>query len=128
MSAFARILVAEDDLSILSLVATVLRHAGYDVDTASGGCDALAKLGATSYDVLVLDLMMPEVSGFDVLAKVPLRADPFVIVMSAAAHTVVANAIRGNVFAALHKPFDIAEMVKTVRRCLAASPALQNIA
>jgi len=123
-----RILVAEDDPNILRLVATILRHAGYDVETATGGQEALAKLSLTTFDAMVLDLMMPDMSGFEVLARIPLRIAPFVIVMSAAAHTIVANVVRGNVFAALHKPFDVADMVETVRACLAGSPVLQKIA
>jgi DNA-binding response OmpR family regulator len=128
MTTRKRILVTEDDPNILRLVATILRHAGYDVETATGGQEALTKISQTSYDALVLDLMMPDVSGFEVLARIPLRVAPFVIVMSAAAHTVVANVVRGNVFAALHKPFDVANMVETVRACLAGIPVLQKIA
>jgi DNA-binding response OmpR family regulator len=123
-----RILVTDDDPSILRLVATILRHAGYDVETATGGREALAKISLISFDAIVLDLMMPDVSGFDVVAGIPLRVAPFVVVMSAATHTIVANVVKGNVFAALHKPFDVADVIETVRACLAGSPVLQKIA
>lgn len=128
MTSRKRILVTEDDPNILRLVETILRHAGYDVETASGGQEALTKISLTPFDALVLDLMMPDVSGFDVLARIPLRIAPFVIVMSAAAHSVVADVVQGNVFAALHKPFDVSDMVETVRACLAGGPVLQKIA
>lgn len=123
-----RILVAEDDPSILQLVATILRYAGYDVETVSGGRAALAVSSATWFDVIVMDLMMPDVSGFEVLARLPPRAVPFVILMSAAAHNVIAQAASGKVFATLHKPFDIAAMVTTVQACIAATePRLPSL-
>jgi DNA-binding response OmpR family regulator len=118
-----RILVADDDPAILRLVAVVLRRACYTVDTAVNGRDALEKLLATQYDVVVLDLMMPELTGFDVIARVaPRRAAPkFVVIMSAASPELVAQAAGANVFAALKKPFDIAELIATVDACAATA-------
>jgi DNA-binding response OmpR family regulator len=117
-----RILVTDDDPAIRTLVATILRRADYDVDTATSGRDALEKIGLANYDVVMLDLMMPELSGFDVLAHLRSR-DPqrkFVVVMSAASGDMVASSVGGNVFAALRKPFAIDEMIATVRACIAA--------
>ena len=116
-----RILVADDDPSILRLVEAILTRANYVVDTATDGRDALAKIERTRYDVVMLDLMMPEVSGFDVLARLPVRRPQprFVVIMSAATPDVIANAVSLNVFAALRKPFDLDEMITTVRACLA---------
>ncbi len=117
-----RILVADDDPSILRLVTTILKRADFAVDTAASGSDALDKIGLTQYDVVMLDLMMPGVSGFDVLARLPARGSQpkFVVIMSAAPNDVIANAVTLNVFAALRKPFEIEEMVTTVRACIAA--------
>lgn len=122
VTAQKRILVTDDDPAILRLVTAVLRRANYEVDTAAGGRDALEKIDLTQYDVVVLDLMMPEVSGFDVLARLQVRGPQrkFVIIMSAASHDVVANAVSKNVFAALRKPFEIDKMLATVRACIAA--------
>ena len=115
-----RILVTDDDPCILKLVTVILTRAGYEVDTAIGGREALEKCDRTHYDVLMLDLMMPEVSGFDVLARLQIR-DPlprFVVVMSAASHAVIASALFPNVFAVVRKPFEIAEMLTTVGECV----------
>lgn len=87
-----------------------------------GGRDALEKIELSDYDVVMLDLMMPEVSGFDVLARLRSR-DPqrkFVVIMSAASNEMVARATGRNVFAALRKPFAIDDMIATVRACIAA--------
>jgi DNA-binding response OmpR family regulator len=118
-----RILVAEDDPSILRLVTAVLTRADYEVDTATNGYVALDKIALTPYDAVVLDLMMPALSGFDVLARLQAGElqHKFVILMSAASPDVVANAAASrNVFAALHKPFEINDLTAAVRECIAA--------
>jgi DNA-binding NtrC family response regulator len=118
-----RILVVDDDTAIRCLVATVLKREQYDVDTANGGRDALSKIELTQYDVVVLDLMMPEVSGLDVLERLAVR-DPqikCVVIMSAASRFEVANAITPNVFASLQKPFDIEALITAVRGCVEAA-------
>lgn len=116
-----RILVADDDPSILRLVAEILKRANYEVDTAASGREALAKIEKTRYDVVMLDLMMPGVSGFDVLARLPVRRPQprFVVIMSAAPPDIIANAVSLNVFAALRKPFALGEIITTVRACIA---------
>ena len=68
-----RILVVDDDASILRLLAIILRRERYSVDTAGGGKDALAKIELGQYNVIVLDLMMPDVSGLDVLRRLDTR-------------------------------------------------------
>jgi two-component system OmpR family response regulator len=117
-----RVLVTEDDPSIRRLLATILRRASYEVDTATNGREAIKKASRTEYDVIVLDLMMPVMSGFEVLAELGVRTPKarFVVVMSAAPHEVVAKANGANVFAALNKPAGINEIVDTVRACIAA--------
>jgi len=117
-----RILVTEDDPSIRTLVATILRRASYDVDTAVDGHDAIDKAKQTEYDVIVLDLMMPLMSGVEVLAHLAVRTPKprFVVIMSAAPLDDIAKATGANVFAALHKPSAIEEIVATVGACIAA--------
>ena len=118
-----RILVVDDDGAILRLVATILRRERYDVDTASGGKDALSKIELTLYDVIVLDLMMPEVSGLDVLRGLNVRVPRVkcVVLLSAASALDVASSISPNVFAALRKPFDNAALISAVRGCIEAT-------
>jgi len=115
-----RILVVDDDPAILSLLAVLLRRERYEVDTASGGRDALSKIELTRYDVVVLDLMMPEVSGLDVLRRLHVR-DPqikCVVLVSAGSDFEVAHSITPNVFASLRKPFDIQALVTAVQKCI----------
>src|SRR5207302_7109131 len=60
-----RILVVDDEQAIVDAVAYALRREGFDVETASDGREALEAARAAPYDVLVLDLMLPGMSGLD---------------------------------------------------------------
>ncbi|UCC47851.1 MAG: response regulator transcription factor [Gemmatimonadota bacterium] len=71
----ARILVVEDEADIAALVAYQLAHAGYQVRTASTGREALRALQPDPPDLVVLDLMLPEVSGIDVLRTLRTRKE-----------------------------------------------------
>jgi DNA-binding response OmpR family regulator len=117
-----RVLVAEDDPSIRRLLATILRRASYEVDTAADGRDAIEKTKTTDYDVIVLDLMMPVMTGVEVLNCLAVRTPKprFVVILSAAPHDAIARARGANVFATLHKPSAINEIVATVDACIAA--------
>ena len=69
-----RILVAEDRPGSLELIRTVLESAGYEVVEAMDGQEAVEKASGNSVDLLLLDLQMPKIDGFGVLAQ--LRKDP----------------------------------------------------
>jgi two-component system phosphate regulon response regulator PhoB len=69
-----RVLIVEDDEDILELVRYTIAKDGYDVSTVRTGEDALALAAARPPDLVVLDLMLPELSGFQVCAR--LKADP----------------------------------------------------
>ena len=118
-----RILVVDDDDAIRRLVATILTREHYEVDTASGGREALEMIAKTSYDVVLLDLMMPDVNGRDVLKRLALR-DPqikCVVIMSAASRFYVSGAMTPNVYATVSKPFELDALLDAVSGCLAAA-------
>jgi two-component system, OmpR family, response regulator len=69
MSNDARILVVDDEIDTLGLVELTLATAGYDVKTATGGEQALRLLRQESFDLVLLDIMMPDLSGFDVIRR-----------------------------------------------------------
>lgn len=117
------VLVVEDDPAIRRLVAMVLARHGYRLDTASDGLEAVLKLGVTDYDVIVLDLMMPNLDGFmfiQTLAENQPERLCKVIVTSAASPAVIRERMLGDPFRLLPKPFDIHELVDAVKSCIAA--------
>jgi DNA-binding NtrC family response regulator len=118
-----RILVVDDDSAIRRLVATVLRREDYEVDTADGGRQALAMIELVEYDVVLLDLMMPDLSGRDVLELLALREPQLkcVVIMSAASKSHIANSMTPNVYAAVSKPFDMKALIGAVSGCIEAA-------
>ena len=70
----ARILVVDDDDAVRGVVKAVLERAGYQIVTASNGPDAIALVRAQAVDLVLLDIEMPGMNGFDVCGL--LRADP----------------------------------------------------
>ncbi|NIS81701.1 MAG: response regulator [Anaerolineales bacterium] len=81
----ARILIVEDDPDTLRLMELTLKTAGHEVGLASRGKECLSLIRAESFDLILLDIMMPDISGFDVLRE--LRADevplPPVVILTA---------------------------------------------
>ena len=65
-----RLLIAEDDFFIRDIYSRVFTHAAYEVHVAVDGEDALAKLKDQSFDIMLLDIMMPKLNGIDVLRTI----------------------------------------------------------
>ena len=98
---------------------TVLRRRGLHADPARNGIEALEKLGVHQYEVMLLDLMMPQMNGYDVLthlAAQPAARRPLVLVLTAGLEPRPLDT--QIVIGMLHKPFDVELLVDTVVGCL----------
>lgn len=122
-----RILVVDDDDAIRTLLFTVLRRRGLSVDTAPDGAAALDLLGRCNYSVILLDLMMPRVNGWEVLdhlAARPPACRPVVLVITAGLE------LRGFppdlVTGTIHKPFDVDLIVEAVAACVTTLPKVEQ--
>ena len=116
-----RILVVDDDDAIRTLVSTVLRRRGFSVDSACNGAEALEHIARCRHSLIVLDLMMPRMSGYDVLdhlMTVPSAGRPLVLVLTAGIQSRVFDP--GLVVGTIQKPFDIELLIDTVAACLTA--------
>jgi CheY-like chemotaxis protein len=115
-----QILIADDDVSVRNLLALLARRAGFDVDEAADGDIALEKLRENDYVVLLLDLMMPHLDGYSVVAELRgKRRRPAVIVVTAFPPSAVDQRLDSDVVdAVIHKPFDV-DMVSGVISSLA---------
>ena len=104
-----RVLVVDDEPAIRALVAKIVERAGYPVDTARDGADAIEKLETTRYAVIVLDLMMPNIDGFGLIRHLKERggARPAIIVVSAGDSASLRQLDGGMVHSIIRKPFDI---------------------
>ena len=113
----------EDDLAIRRLVRLVLLRQGYHVDLAGDGNEAVSKLETTEYDVIILDLMMPNLDGFSFMSAMARTAPERlkrVIITSAASPAMINDRLKGIPFDLMPKPFDINELIGRVRGCIDA--------
>jgi len=115
-----RILVIEDEKRIADFVARGLESSGYAVDMATDGAAGLEMLHATDYDLIILDLMLPDIDGLKVLEKIRNRKlSPPVLILSALG--AVDDRVKGLERGAddyLGKPFSFAELLARVRALL----------
>jgi DNA-binding response OmpR family regulator len=117
------VLIVEDDLAIRRLVKMVLQREGYQVEVASDGIEAVLKMGLVDYDVIILDLMMPNLDGFSFVSTMAEHNPELlkrVIVTSAASPGVIKERMKGTPFLVMPKPFDIKELIAHVRACVLA--------
>lgn len=117
-----RVLVVEDDRAVRRLLGEILSKAGYSVDAAEDGVEGLEKLGKKRYDLMLLDIWMPRMTGMEVLAN--LRNQPHpprVVVMTAdnAPETMI-SAVREQAYHYISKPFETRALLETVKTALAA--------
>lgn len=113
-----RILVADDEADIRSVLIEFLADQGYTVEGAANGNEVLEKLKTEEYNLLLLDLMMPGISGLELLEKLRAKNDDIPVVMITASNT-SSHAIRAMQIGAydyLMKPFELDEVLVTVER------------
>src|SRR5918994_496930 len=114
-----RILVVEDEPAILDALAYTLRGEGYEVETADDGETALTHALSRDFDLMVLDLMLPKLSGTEILRRVRQESPLPVIVLTAKggeADRVLGLEIGADDY--VTKPFSMAELVGRVRALL----------
>ena len=111
-----RLLVVEDEPDLLNGLARALRRAGYAVDTAEDGEEGLYKSQSVAYDAIVLDVMLPRLDGWELLAR--LRQTHKTPVLMLTARDSTQDRVRGLDTGAddyLSKPFDVAELLARLR-------------
>src|SRR5258708_2340488 len=94
-----KILIAEDDFFIRDIYSKVFSLSGYDVAVAVDGMDALEKIKATHYDMILLDIMMPRMTGIDVLKNIrmlntPAKNTPVFIITNLGQQNVIEEAFK----------------------------------
>ena len=78
------VLIIDDEISVLKAVSTILKHEKIDVTCAQSSQEALEALSMQSFDIILLDIMMPQMNGLDVLEKLKeINSDQKVIMMTA---------------------------------------------
>ncbi|MGH7409026.1 MAG: response regulator transcription factor [Candidatus Methylomirabilales bacterium] len=119
------VLLAEDEPDIVKLVTYILHREGFSVRTATTGQEAVAVARQGEVDIILLDIMLPELNGYAVCAA--LREDPLtrhipVVVMSARAQArEVERGLEAGAVSYITKPFEPAQLGEQIRAALAAA-------
>ncbi len=116
----ARILVADDEESLRVVIRNSLKHKGHEVDCAEDGKQASKMIDQQKYDVVLLDIRMPEIDGFKLLERIRGGENPPPVIMMTAQDTMknAVDAMKKGAFDYITKPFDIDELDILVQKAL----------
>jgi DNA-binding response OmpR family regulator len=119
------VLIVEDEPDILMLLRVVIEMNGYDAALAADGSTALERLDAERPDLVLLDLMLPVMDGWSVLAEMRSRPNPPPVIICSAARSArdVELAEERGAEAVLLKPLDMDQLLETMSRSLAGGAA-----
>src|ERR1043166_8060547 len=131
-----RVLLVDDDSLLRKLVTEQLSRAGFDAVAAASGQDALQELRATDCDVVLLDIMMPDMSGLEALREIRKLEDPPEVVMLTADTSLATGieAMRHGAYDYLTKPSTLDEMEAVLckadekRRLVKQNASLRSVA
>src|SRR5258708_3194113 len=117
-----RILVVDDDENILSLERTILEQKGFDVTRGAGGAEALKLLSGQAFDLVLLDVMMPEIDGFTVCRKIKedprLKDVPVIFLTAKGGGEALAEGFESGAVMYINKPFTSNKLLTIVNTML----------
>ena len=117
-----RILVVDDDENILNLEKTILEQKGFDVTGPPGGAEALKLLAEKAFDLVLLDVMMPEVDGFTVCRKIKedprLKDLPVIFLTAKGGGEALAEGFESGAVMYINKPFTANKLLTIVNTML----------
>jgi CheY-like chemotaxis protein/ribonuclease BN (tRNA processing enzyme) len=123
----ARILVADDDVTLVRILETVLAGDGYDVDPAYDGQDALNKAMSRTYDLVLMDILMPQLDGItacrQLRATERYRSTPFIVLTARTRQDDMTEAFTAGFTDYIRKPFALPQVRARVRSWLARTAA-----
>ncbi len=120
MAEKSKILVVDDEEALRYLLSSELAAEGYDVETAGDGDEAIESIKQKDYDVVLLDIKMPRVDGFEVLKFIK-QNKPEIKVIMLTAYADVKNAIEALKLGAsdfVSKPYDLEDILTSINRAL----------
>jgi len=120
MSDKNRILVVDDEEALRTVLSGELASEGYEVQSAGDGDEAIATLGKQMFDLVLLDIKMPRVTGFDVLRHIK-EKHPTTKVVMLTGFADLKNAIESKQLGAedfVSKPYDLVDLLTTIERVL----------
>lgn len=125
----AQILVAEDDATTREMIGGILKKQGYSISAAGDGMSALRALKKKKFDLLLLDIWMPKMSGIGLIGTLHGEKHiPKIIVMTSdKTSDTVLKSLRGQVYQFLAKPFEADTLISVVENALSEDPSVPPI-
>ena len=114
------ILIVDDEASFRNILGSVLQNEGYAVELASDGDEAIPALGRKNFDLMLLDIQMKRVNGFEVL-KYSKEKFPNVKIVMLTGFSEMANAVKAKTMGAeafISKPYDLHDLLETIKSVL----------
>ncbi|MEA2489428.1 MAG: hypothetical protein QOH21_1220 [Acidobacteriota bacterium] len=108
------VLIVDEDPAIRTLLTAILRRSGYDAVQASDGYEALDLLARQSFHAIILDLLMPGITGLEVLERMPASMQQRTILLTAASEKTRKSVDLRRVHAMLRKPFDLDQFLDAI--------------
>jgi len=110
----------DDDSSFLKVYSEILRSKGYQTDTALNGSQALEKLGQQYYDIVISDVVMPEMNGIDVLKRIKTEYPEQLVIMLTGEGSIsgAVEAMEEGAYTYLIKPLEIDQLLLNIKRAL----------
>jgi len=124
-AAARQVIVIDDDPALRTLFIAILERRGFAVDVAPDGRSAYDQISRNAYSVILLDLMMPDVNGFELLDRLARECPSIlsrVIVMTGASRRVVQTLDTASIWGLIRKPFDIDDLVNAIMACSDGHP------
>jgi len=123
----ARILLVEDDPSIREVTAIGLGAAGFAVDTAVDGVEALERFRSETFDLVLLDVMLPRLDGYEVCRQIRRTSTIPVVMLTARADTMdVVVGLEAGADDYVRKPFEVPELIARIRAALRRAGAVAD--
>lgn len=125
-----RILVVDDEPDTITLIKHIFLQDGFDVAGALSGAECLRKIPEINPDIILLDMMMPEMDGMQTLQEIhKISSIPVIIVSAISQKSEIVNALQNGVDDYVTKPFNNAEVIARVKNVLrrTGKPALKDI-
>lgn len=116
-----RVLVADDERGMRDTLVDILQMAGYSVSAAADGAKALDMAAKQAFDVVVMDMRMPVLTGVEVLTRLGHPPPQVVLITAYALEDELSKARESEVFAVLQKPFAVPFLLQVVAEAAAAA-------
>ncbi|WP_413366617.1 response regulator transcription factor [Lysinibacillus sp. 3P01SB] len=123
-----RILVVEDEARIARVISLELKHEGYTVEIVDNGKDAVNRAKEEKWDLILLDVMLPEMSGFEVLRRLRMEDEQTPVILLTARNSVFdkVNGLDHGANDYITKPFEMEELLARIRSAIRVAGAAQE--